>query len=470
MSDTIELLESIGRDASLRHASGEELSHMLEQSDAPEPLRTAVAAGDSSRLSQELGNKPMHATHVTQEPCHEDEPGQDDDRFGAPCQARSRRAPAPEIGVPDMPLRWSRYLPWAAVAAMAFCVLVPLAHAAMPVSDVRSLLKQAEQLRKTDRPKFLEALQRLKEEAPRLTVAEQWEVRYLEAAQTGYQGDYAKADVQLRDIIAHSNDRTLEAKASALLMLHLGIGHHYEEAFALANQWIAELPRIGDTRARYLVLYYAAQLMGLAGQNDLAIQYARMMEDTVPPGESLCEPRSVQITALFNSKALDASDPLLQKAVDMCSADKRLVFVNNIQLVLASLYLEKNQPEKALVLLRNMAPHIESAKYFAHVLTHKAELAGAYWKLGDDVDAEKAALAAVAMASPGEIDESYAGRLRSAVPDREEAWPPCRGTRLLPALRHAGQRQRQRHQRPGDGLSDRSATRAFERAGRRKAE
>lgn len=306
-----------------------------------------------------------------------------------------------------MPLRWSRYWPWPAIAAMAFCVLAPLAHAAMPVSEAQSLLKQAEHLRKTDRPRFLQVLKQLEEAAPGLTAAERWQVRYLQAAQTGYQGDYAKADVQLRDIIEHSNDKALEAKASALLMLHLGIGHHYEEAFALANQWIAELPRISDSRARYLVLYYAAQLMGLAGQNDLALQYARMMEDATPPGESLCEPRSVQITALFNSKALDAADPLLQQAVDMCTADKRPVFVNNIQLVLASLYLEKNQPGKALALLRRIAPSIEDTGYFSHLLTHKSELAGAYWKLGNDADAEKAALAAVAMASPGEIDESY---------------------------------------------------------------
>lgn len=79
MSDTIDLLESIGKDASLRHASGEELSLMLDQAGAPESLRAAVTTGDSSHLSQELGNNPMHATHVTQEPCHEDEPGQDED-------------------------------------------------------------------------------------------------------------------------------------------------------------------------------------------------------------------------------------------------------------------------------------------------------------------------------------------------------------------------------------------------------
>jgi hypothetical protein len=55
MTDTIDLLEAIGRDASLRHASTGDLSKMLAQAKASEALKEAVAFSDSSRLSQELG-------------------------------------------------------------------------------------------------------------------------------------------------------------------------------------------------------------------------------------------------------------------------------------------------------------------------------------------------------------------------------------------------------------------------------
>lgn len=80
MTDTIELLEAIGRDASLRHASAEELTKVLEQAQASEALTTAVASGDSMLLSRELGHKPMLPPQISQVPGHEDdEPGQDDD-------------------------------------------------------------------------------------------------------------------------------------------------------------------------------------------------------------------------------------------------------------------------------------------------------------------------------------------------------------------------------------------------------
>jgi len=73
MTDTIDLLEAIGRDASLRHASTEELTNILEQAQASEALTSAVASGDSSWLSMELGNKPNQAPQVTQAPAREDD-------------------------------------------------------------------------------------------------------------------------------------------------------------------------------------------------------------------------------------------------------------------------------------------------------------------------------------------------------------------------------------------------------------
>ncbi|HEV2681513.1 MAG TPA: hypothetical protein VGV14_13495 [Rhodanobacter sp.] len=80
MSDTIELLNAIGQNAALRYASAEELAHTLEQTDASEAFKAAVMSGDSSRLSEELGQKPMHVDHNTQIPGHEeDEPSHDED-------------------------------------------------------------------------------------------------------------------------------------------------------------------------------------------------------------------------------------------------------------------------------------------------------------------------------------------------------------------------------------------------------
>jgi hypothetical protein len=63
MTNTIELLEAIGRDASLRHASGEDLSRALSGLKATEALKLAAISGDDGYLAQELGDRDVKSTN-----------------------------------------------------------------------------------------------------------------------------------------------------------------------------------------------------------------------------------------------------------------------------------------------------------------------------------------------------------------------------------------------------------------------
>lgn len=87
MTDTIDLLEAIGSDASLRHAPAGELASALEEAKASTALMSAVTTGDSSMLAAEFGSQVNLATESTQSPAHEEEeeedgeePVPDDDR------------------------------------------------------------------------------------------------------------------------------------------------------------------------------------------------------------------------------------------------------------------------------------------------------------------------------------------------------------------------------------------------------
>jgi hypothetical protein len=93
MSNTIELLERIGQDASLRHASQENLARALNALNASEGLKVAAASGDKSRLTQELGPKPYpmlppnNPGHGGCDPCGDDPEGvpqHDDDEADEP--------------------------------------------------------------------------------------------------------------------------------------------------------------------------------------------------------------------------------------------------------------------------------------------------------------------------------------------------------------------------------------------------
>jgi hypothetical protein len=79
MLDTIELLDTIGRDASLRHASAEDLTNMLQHAQASEALIDASAHGDGSLLFAELGQKQNEKVQSTQSPAHEEEEEEDEE-------------------------------------------------------------------------------------------------------------------------------------------------------------------------------------------------------------------------------------------------------------------------------------------------------------------------------------------------------------------------------------------------------
>ncbi len=304
-----------------------------------------------------------------------------------------------------MPHEWRNLWPWPALAGLAFCALTQAAHATAATPDASEFLDQTEQVRTRDHPRFVHMLEQIHHDAPQLTPGQQWHLRYLEAWQSAFQGDYVKANVLLQDVIDHSGDTTLIAKASALLMNNLGINSRYEDAFTLANRLASNLPRIRDRLARFTVLANLSQLLAFAGQYDLAIKYARMMEDTLPSGETLCNPLSMQAAALHNSKRLTSSSPELQRAIDACVAGGQPVFAETMRLLEGNLLLDEDQPGKAMDLLRRIIPGINANHYYSHMLAAQVELAQVYARLGDDGNARKAALAAVTMSHPDDIND-----------------------------------------------------------------
>jgi diguanylate cyclase (GGDEF)-like protein len=284
-------------------------------------------------------------------------------------------------------------------------MLVQPCHATAATPDVASLLSQSESLQRTDHPRFVQMLSQLRNEAPRMTTSEQWRLRYLEAWESAFEGDSAHSESQLHDVIDHASDAALVTKASAQLLTILGFNRQYEEAFVLANRLTAELPRINDPQSRFFVLMNLSQMLDFSGQTELALKYARMMEDSVPPGESLCLPLNLQIAALSNSKQLTSSNPKLQQAIDACTAAQRAVASNSMWLVMASLHLDEKQPHKAMELLDRIGPSIRDNQFHDHMLSSQVIRAQAYSELGDDDGAMKAAQAAVALSRPGDISE-----------------------------------------------------------------
>lgn len=79
MTDTIELLEAIGSDASLRRATAEELADVLGRAQASLALQDAVVQGDRTLLAAEFGSTMYYVTETSQTPHKDDEDEEDEE-------------------------------------------------------------------------------------------------------------------------------------------------------------------------------------------------------------------------------------------------------------------------------------------------------------------------------------------------------------------------------------------------------
>jgi len=77
MADTIEWLETIGKNPMLRHAPAEELAQSLEQTDASDALKAAVMFKDRTRLAAELGDRLMRTDESSNAMPYGEEPDED---------------------------------------------------------------------------------------------------------------------------------------------------------------------------------------------------------------------------------------------------------------------------------------------------------------------------------------------------------------------------------------------------------
>lgn len=295
-----------------------------------------------------------------------------------------------------------------ALAALASLLLLVHPQAASSdnrIQDAATFLKQTEAIRVTDHPQFLLRLKQIHDSGIELRDAERWYLRYLDAWETMFEGNYASAQGQFQQIIRDSHDATLAAKASALLLSSYGIKRQYEKAFEIANRLAAQLPQMPQGEARQMVLGFLSQGFNLLGQPDLALKYARMMMNEMPPGQNTCYPQTFVVAALSASKKLAPNGPELKDAIEACETGGIPVAAETLELIRVERFLAENQPAKAVATLDHIAASIQANGYMPHMISAAAMRAQADEQLGLDDQAVQSAQKALALGGHDGVSE-----------------------------------------------------------------
>jgi diguanylate cyclase (GGDEF)-like protein len=294
-----------------------------------------------------------------------------------------------------------------AVSILLVSMLAGPVSAAVPVPvDPEQLLRRADTIKTSNHAEFMELLKQLDGDAMGLSAEQQWYLRFLDAWEAAYSGDYETATTSLNTIMDQSPNATLRFRAGATLVNMLGIGHRYEEAFARLNQLLEQLPKVDDREARNQGLGEAAQLYIEAGQYDLALDYANLLLAENPTGEYACKGRYLVLDARYRSGKLHDIRRQFQEGVDVCVKAGGTLFANGIRADMAGFEIEEGHAAAAIALLQKNYADVQNAKYQSLISQFDALLARAYWKSGKTALAEQFARDAIASSIKNEYTES----------------------------------------------------------------
>jgi len=287
------------------------------------------------------------------------------------------------------------------LAAFLLCT-AKAGAASTDAAPVTSWLTQADDAWPDDTFRFKRILAQLHQHEGQLSAAQRWHLRLLDTRLPIDEGDYAKAEPALYDIIDHSGDESLSIRAMAALIRDKFFSRDYVSAYALANTLMAELPKVADPQAHLEGMNQVIQMLNqeAVAQYDLALDYAKQMKASLPSGKGQCYADVLQTQSLLYASKVTSTDPAFQVATSVCLAAGARRQADALRLDLASQMIDEGHADQAIALLHSIAPEIHDIGYIPHVASLRVTLAQAYLKLNDAPNARKFALDSIAITGP----------------------------------------------------------------------
>jgi diguanylate cyclase (GGDEF)-like protein len=273
------------------------------------------------------------------------------------------------------------------------------------LENASQLLDQAEALRTKDYARFVELLHNLEAHSAELSSAQLWHLHYLEGWQAAYIGQEEKARALLEPILRQASDNSLKLRATSVLIHVLSAGHHYEEAFEYLDKTLDSLSQIPDKEARARILGEGTQLLGEAGQYDLAEGYANQIIMEYPTGRHNCFGHMYQLRARIRSGQTQIPSEAFKESINRCLAMGEKLAANTIRQDMAASALQQNRTDEALSILQASYKEVEGLHYSEMTAEFDVLMARAYWKKGDMPLTQKYAMAAIDIASKSDLIE-----------------------------------------------------------------
>lgn len=258
-------------------------------------------------------------------------------------------------------------------------------------------------------------LHRLGQVANQLTLEQRQHLRYLQAWQAAFGGDYQKSDALIDGIMDESRDVNLRLKASIFRVDSLSEQARFEEAFRQLSQLVVSLQDgTGITpRMREHGFVVASSLYAEAGQYELASYYAgEIFKQGLASDGYTCVDDHARIAALYGGGNWQGIESLMAQGIEVCIKERNSLYANGIRYFAAKLDVSRGHPERAIALLRKNYPAAERDGYAPQLAQFNALLATAYSDTGQLQLARESALAAITHGTHNHYAESISTAYR----------------------------------------------------------
>lgn len=281
---------------------------------------------------------------------------------------------------------------------LTYCVSLFLYSAflwSIEPGQINKQLKAADLIKTSNSKKLSEILNDIESELPHFSNKQKYYFLYLKGYESTNNGGIQEAINQYIDVEQNSKDTELIFRASISLINLYAFKKKWLNGFRYLDNISKEYRNISNPEIRKQGLIVAAIFYNELGQYEMTQSLVtRLLAENVT-GRNLCLTLSAKLKADFSTSSRQALENEMLRAIEICSKINEVSIVNVLRTYLAFYYLEKDNHNQIINLLKAHLEEINNTNHQILIAETNSLLAQAYLKVNDSVSAKKHALSVI---------------------------------------------------------------------------
>mgnify|MGYP000082210869 CR=1 FL=1 len=290
----------------------------------------------------------------------------------------------------------------------ALCLLISFfvgANSAAHIDAYEKKLLRADEIRSSHREEFNRLVKELVTEQSYLKEKQKVYLSYLLGYQQLIAGNLDVGINLLNKVIEDGRFEELKYRAIITKINAHTTSKNYAEGFIVLNNLLPKLKSLDNSRTYQEALIVVSIFYSRLGQYDLSRQYATQLLNSEPSGKFECIGLLLDIESSYFLGLLSVKD-IDPNWTAACELVNEPIASNNIRLVAARIYLDNQQPKRALDLLQANLTEAKETGYYLLIDQFYTYIAQAYYDSGEHATAEEFALKVID--NIGALHSSYA--------------------------------------------------------------